>query len=121
MGEQSEIGAVCDRCEEPAVGGDIGESGDVLWCADHAEEVLAAIFGSRAATLFLAAAEARPSDWCGVDDCPSSICNGPHVAHVCSDGSIVDQRYDNPESCPFGCGWEPPASGRPITDEGSTS
>lgn len=49
--------------------------------------------------------------WCEVDECPSAICNGPHVAHICSDGARVDQRYDNPEPCPFGCGWKP-ATGR---------
>lgn len=49
--------------------------------------------------------------WCVVDDCPSYICNGPHIAHVCSDGARVDQRFDNPEPCPFGCGWEPCLTG----------
>lgn len=42
-------------------------------------------------------------DYCMVDDCPPAICNGPHVGHVCADGSLVTQRYDNHDPCPF-CG-----------------
>lgn len=54
-------------------------------------------------------------DWCAVDDCPAHICNGPHIEHVCSDGARVSQRFDNPEPCPFQCGWEPPRLDRNAT------
>lgn len=42
------------------------------------------------------------NDWCEADDCPSIICNGPHVEHRCGD-SIVTARFDNDEPCPY-CG-----------------
>lgn len=43
------------------------------------------------------------NDWCDVDDCPATICNGPHLSHACRDGSTVTTRFDNPDPCPF-CG-----------------
>lgn len=50
--------------------------------------------------------DSEPADWCEVDDCPASICNGPHISHHCPNGDLVSQRYDNPAPCPF-CGWTP--------------
>lgn len=42
------------------------------------------------------------ASWCVVDECPASICCGPHVSHECerTDGSIIG-KPDQP--CPF-CG-----------------
>lgn len=50
--------------------------------------------------------------WCSPDDCPSTICNGPHVNHTCPNGDIVTSLIGDSTPCPF-CGWVP--------DVGSTS
>lgn len=46
----------------------------------------------------------RPEDrllWCEVDDCPSSICGGPHVEHTCLNGDKVLHRFDDESPCPW--------------------
>jgi hypothetical protein len=48
----------------------------------------------------------RLPDWCEPDDCPASICNGPHVSHTCPNGDVVTKRADDPTPCPF-CGDAP--------------
>lgn len=52
---------------------------------------------------FVAVVEPLGPGWCLVDDCPSTICNGPHVAHTCPNGDTVTVRFDNNEPCMF-CG-----------------
>lgn len=44
------------------------------------------------------------NDWCEVDGCPASICNGPHRTHVCDNDDLVTTRVG--QVCPF-CGYEP--------------
>jgi len=50
--------------------------------------------------------ECRAAGWCEPDECPASICNGPHVSHTCENGDVVTVRFDNVEPCPF-CGRKP--------------
>lgn len=62
--------------------------------------------------------------WCEVDDCPSSICNGPHINHTCWNGDVVTHRYDDKTPCPW-CDGDEEASGDdmdgadPFTEEGN--
>ena len=42
--------------------------------------------------------------WCVPDDCPASICNGPHVTHRCPNGDLVTRHATDRTPCPF-CGW----------------
>jgi hypothetical protein len=43
-------------------------------------------------------------DWCIVDDCPSTLCNGPHLEHDCKNDTRVTVRYGT--ACPI-CGFTP--------------
>lgn len=60
-----------------------------------------------------AAGVAGPLDWCAIDKCPPTICNGPHVSHHCPNGDLVVSRYDDVTPCPF-CGAVSGGSGEPT-------
>lgn len=53
-----------------------------------------------------------PPVWCGPDDCPATICNGPHKQHTCPNGDVVTMHVDDPGPCP-GCGYRDPFAPTP--------
>lgn len=51
----------------------------------------------------VASSEPADSGWCGPDNCPIELCDGPHVEHSCLAGSITTMRLDQ-LPCML-CGW----------------
>lgn len=51
---------------------------------------------------YTTASPAEP-DWCNIDNAPSAICGGPHVAHVCDGDRLVITLPGDPD-CPL-CGY----------------